>query len=223
MKVLKKTAIAAAVITSLGASTQAIAGLEGNIGATSNYIWRGVTQTNDRAAVSGGLDYSHDSGFYLGAWASNLDGSQYELDLYGGYGMDIGALGLDFGLISYEYPVEPDDYFREVYFNGSWSVLNFGVAYTFDSEDDSSAEFSSGDIYLSLGADFDLGNDWGVGAYIGDYDFDDSDGEDYTHYGVAVSKAAGDFGDLTFAIDKNDLDASGADDPRVSVSWVKTF
>lgn len=223
MKILKQTAIAAAIIATFGVSAQATAGVEANIGATSNYLWRGVTQTNDRAAVSGGLDYSHGSGFYLGTWASNLDGGQYELDLYGGYGMEVGALGLDFGLISYEYPVSPSDYFREVYFNGSWSVLNFGVAYTFDSEDDNSAEFSSGDIYLSLGADFDLGNDWGLGIYVGDYDFDDTAGEDYTHYGVAATKGAGDYGDVTFAIDKNDLDGAGADDPRVSISWAKTF
>jgi hypothetical protein len=44
-----------------------------NIGAVSNYIWRGVTQTQDGAAVQGGLDVSHESGFSAGVWASNID------------------------------------------------------------------------------------------------------------------------------------------------------
>ncbi len=44
-----------------------------NIGAVSNYIWRGVSQTGDGAAVQGGLDVGHESGFYAGTWASNID------------------------------------------------------------------------------------------------------------------------------------------------------
>lgn len=44
-----------------------------NIGVVSNYIWRGVTQTQDGPAVQGGLDYNHPSGFYVGTWASNVD------------------------------------------------------------------------------------------------------------------------------------------------------
>ena len=44
-----------------------------NIGAVSNYIWRGVTQTGDQAAIQGGIDVSHESGFYAGTWASNVD------------------------------------------------------------------------------------------------------------------------------------------------------
>jgi uncharacterized protein (TIGR02001 family) len=44
-----------------------------NIGAVSNYIWRGVTQTGDQAAIQGGLDYGHVSGFYAGTWISNID------------------------------------------------------------------------------------------------------------------------------------------------------
>lgn len=47
--------------------------ISANIGAVSNYMWRGVTQTQDGAAVQGGLDFSHESGFYAGTWASNID------------------------------------------------------------------------------------------------------------------------------------------------------
>ena len=44
-----------------------------NIGAVSNYIWRGVTQTSDGPAIQGGIDVGHESGFYVGTWASNVD------------------------------------------------------------------------------------------------------------------------------------------------------
>jgi uncharacterized protein (TIGR02001 family) len=44
-----------------------------NIGAVSNYMWRGVTQTGDQAAVQGGIDVAHESGFYAGTWLSNVD------------------------------------------------------------------------------------------------------------------------------------------------------
>jgi len=47
--------------------------ISANVGAVSNYIWRGVTQTGDQAAVQGGFDVAHESGFYIGTWASNID------------------------------------------------------------------------------------------------------------------------------------------------------
>jgi hypothetical protein len=54
-----------------------------NIGAVSNYIWRGVTQTGDQAAIQGGLDVAHESGFYAGTWASNIDWDDGAQDVSG--------------------------------------------------------------------------------------------------------------------------------------------
>ena len=65
-----------------------------NIGAVSEYRFRGIAQTSFKPALQGGVDYSHKSGLYVGAWASNIswikdyvgatDGSS-EVDVYGGY------------------------------------------------------------------------------------------------------------------------------------------
>ena len=80
---MKKTTLVLAM--GLMISGAANAAVEANIGATSNYVWRGVTQTNDDAAISGGVDYSDESGVYVGAWASDVkwvDG--YEFDVYFG-------------------------------------------------------------------------------------------------------------------------------------------
>src|SRR5476651_498722 len=46
--------------------------LTGNVGLFSQYIFRGLTQTNEKPALQGGFDYAHSSGFYAGTWASNI-------------------------------------------------------------------------------------------------------------------------------------------------------
>ena len=201
--------------------------ITGNIGVTSNYLWRGVTQTNDLSAVSGGIDFAHDSGFYAGTWTSNLGGDDQELDLYAGYGMKAGPVDLDFGAISYQYPVS-ETYFHEAYVNASMSMFTLGAAYTIGSDDDDTAAFSEGDIYVSFGAAFEIAKDLELGVTVGFYDFDKKvnptdvtdTSEDYSHVQVSLSKE-----DFTFSIDKNDLTDSGAgeDNIRVSASWSKVF
>ena len=61
--------------------------LSGNFTFSSNYIWRGMTQTMDDPGYSGGFDYSHESGFYAGTWGSNVafGGAGLELDTYAGF------------------------------------------------------------------------------------------------------------------------------------------
>lgn len=100
--------------------------ITGNVGVYSQYIFRGLTQTNTDPAIQGGLDYAHSSGFYLGAWGSNVSwlrenasvgvppavagsynqGGSLELDLYGGYKGSIGASDFtyDVGVLRYWYP-----------------------------------------------------------------------------------------------------------------------
>ena len=86
-----------------------------NVGLYSQYIFRGLTQTNKDPAVQGGADYTHSSGFYAGAWASNIswlkdsnayNSSSLELDLYGGYANTISdtGVGYNIGLLQYVYP-----------------------------------------------------------------------------------------------------------------------
>jgi uncharacterized protein (TIGR02001 family) len=88
----------------------------GNVGLFSQYIFRGLTQTNRKPALQGGFDYSHESGVYIGTWASNIswlnDGGQYkdggslEMDIYGGYKGTFGKSDFtyDAGLLYYWYP-----------------------------------------------------------------------------------------------------------------------
>ncbi len=93
--------------------------LTGNIGLYSQYIFRGMTQTNREPALQGGFDYSHSSGFYAGTWGSNISwlrdgapvpaynaGGSLELDIYAGYKAAIGKSDfiLDVGGLYYWYP-----------------------------------------------------------------------------------------------------------------------
>ena len=94
-----------------------------NVGLYSQYIFRGLTQTDRNPALQGGVDLTHSSGFYLGAWGSNISwltdpylagstkdnsvyksGGNLEVDIYGGFRTDIKGVGVDLGVLQYWYP-----------------------------------------------------------------------------------------------------------------------
>ncbi len=81
---------------------------------TSDYRFRGVSQSDEGMAVQGGFTISHESGFYAGAWGSNLagwgtfGGANMELDLYAGYKLPVGQGTLDVGGTWYMYPSGAD-------------------------------------------------------------------------------------------------------------------
>jgi uncharacterized protein (TIGR02001 family) len=98
--------------------------LTGNIGIFSQYIFRGLTQTDRQPALQGGFDFAHSSGFYAGTWLSNIswlkegastplftagqyaNGGSVEWDIYGGYKANFGSSDFtyDVGLLYYYYP-----------------------------------------------------------------------------------------------------------------------
>ena len=93
-----------------------------NVGLFSQYIFRGLTQTNNKPALQGGFDVNHKSGLYIGGWASNVSwlrdnagtdlapvynsGGSLEIDLYGGFKTELvkSGLGIDLGALQYYYP-----------------------------------------------------------------------------------------------------------------------
>ncbi len=101
---------------------------------TSDYRFRGLSQTNKRFAIQGTLGVSHESGFYVGTWGSSIDdyvagGSDQEIDLYGGYKKTFGGTTVDSGLLYYYYPGSGggnSDFF-EPYINASHSFGPLGV------------------------------------------------------------------------------------------------
>lgn len=81
----------------------------GNVGITSNYMSRGVTQSGDRPALSFGLEAER-SGFYAGLWGSSvrLAPDNLELDLYAGYRFSVGTASFDIGYARYLYDSSGD-------------------------------------------------------------------------------------------------------------------
>lgn len=125
------------------ASPAALAGVTANVGVASEYLFRGIPQTNG-AAVQGGLDLATDSGVYAGTWVSNVNFSGVEggneLDVYGGWTRSFGALALDVGAIAYVYSEaseancanECDVNFVEAYLGGTVGPLAAKVYYSPD-------------------------------------------------------------------------------------------
>ncbi len=210
--------------------------ISANIGAVSNYIWRGQTQTDDQPAIQGGLDYAHETGLYVGTWLSNVDfgegdSTNYELDLYGGFGGSVNDdFSYDLGLIYYAYPDGRDSDFAEIGASGTYKWVTAGVAYTFygQADDapgvaDNEANFIQGDLYYHASLEFELPYELGLGLHGGYYDFRYNDGgNDYGHWGVSISREAGEFGTFSFNYDQVSRDTYDVD-PKFWVGWNKEF
>lgn len=163
-----------ALSTGLLLTTNAFAAVSGNIGGTSNYLWRGVTQTNDSVAIQGGIDYSHDSGFYAGTWASNVDfgdDTSYELDLYAGYGGNITEdLSYDIGYLYYAYPdAEGSIDFGELHGAITWKWFELSYSQVINAGDDVAAEpLDNKDMsYLAATASFPLTDKLSLSLHYG--------------------------------------------------------
>ena len=244
---MKKSIVLATAVASVLASGVAAAELSGNAAITSNYIWRGVTQTNDGAAGQGGIDWGHDSGLYVGTWVSNVAfpdvnpdpgdeptlGTGYEMDVYAGFGGEVGGFGYDLGVISYQYPITPNFNFTEAYVSGTMSIVTIGLAYTVDAASgNDGGVFDSGDMYVNGSLDFAAGKS-DVSIYAGSYMFE-NDGTgadkiggdaDYSHYGASIGKDG-----FTFAVDKNTADSDNvvfgsdtSDNVRFTASYSVDF
>ena len=130
-RALAATLLAATTVTTAYAQTPAAPAapasdhtFTANVGLFSQYIFRGLTQTNRKPALQGGLDYSHSSGLYIGTWLTNISwlrenfsvpgntngqyssGGHLEMDIYGGYKANFGKSDFtyDVGLLQYWYP-----------------------------------------------------------------------------------------------------------------------
>lgn len=216
--VLKTSLSIAIAATSLSISSQAFAGASANIGFTSDYVWRGWTQNDGDPAISGGLDYEMDNGVYVGTWAANVanDGDDLELDVYAGYANEVGDFGYDVGVISYIFPGEKDWDLTELYFNGSYKMIEAGIASTIAADDDA----QEGNLYSYISVGGDVGP-FGVSGTVGNTSYDADGVDDVTHYQLAASyEIKENMGELVLALDDTDEDDS---DIITSLSWTKSF
>ena len=220
MKVSTKVLLASALLTSSSMAAAEVT-FSGNVAMTTDYVYRGISQTDSGAAVQGGFDLSHSSGFYAGVWASNLDfgdDADIEIDYYFGIGGEFSnKIGYDIGVIYYGYPDSSDadngDYdFTEVYGGLSY---DFGPAALSGSLAYSSDFFGTGTgdaTYLTVGLDIPLPSDFALSLHYGTSDIDGENGNadfDYDDWKIGLSKS---YGGFDFALDYTDTDLSDDND-----------
>ncbi len=170
----KQSIVIAAAVAATLSSASAFADLTANLGVVSDYVFRGVVQTNS-AAGNGGIDWSDDSGIYAGVWATNIEGgtaSGLEIDLYVGYGGEIDDFGYSVGYTHYGYTGDFDSSYDEVNLGGAYGDFSVDIAIgthealTAGGTDDDytfvSLGYGSGPFFASYNA---FGGDWG-GAYL---------------------------------------------------------
>ena len=218
--IIKKTALAAVLATGTMFSTVAqAASIEANVGATTDYIWRGMTQNDGDTSFSGGIDISTDSGFYAGTWVGDVkfDGATYELDFYAGYAGEAGALAYDIGYIQYMYPdIATDADFGEIYVTLGTGPVS--VSYYYEADNDDGSVDSGDNTYLSLDYSTDLSEDWGVSLHYGIYD-KDTWTDEQIDMSLTLSK-----GDFSFSlVETDDIAGPDDDDTRAVISYGLTF
>ncbi|MCB1661197.1 MAG: hypothetical protein H6995_14330 [Pseudomonadales bacterium] len=195
LRLLPATLLVASALVAAEDSTEAetVAGfsLSGNIALTTDYLYRGLSQTTGDPALQGGFDLTHDSGFYLGIWGSNVDfADSLELDYYAGYSAEINEdFSYDVGVLYYDYPSDPADPkgdFLEYYASANWKSLTLGFNYS----DDFFAETGNA-LYYYGSYDIDLPKGFGLTLYLAKQDLDEAtfgNDDSYTHYSLSLSK-----------------------------------
>lgn len=195
MKLLNATALAGAaalaLLASAGAASAQEATITANIAVTSDYVFRGYSQTDEEPAIQGGVDVTIGA-FYVGAWGSNVDfgdDTDAEVDIYGGFRGEAGGFTFDVGAVGYGYVGAPDgvdyDYLElkaatsravgPVTFGGVvyWSPDFFGL-------DDEAT-------YLEANAAFAPADKWTVTGAVGHQWLDVND--DYATWNIGVGYA----------------------------------
>jgi uncharacterized protein (TIGR02001 family) len=169
-----------------------------NVGLVTEYLFRATSQSGDgNPAVQGGFDFAHNSGLYIGTWASSINfGGNIETDFYGGWSGDIGAnkIGLNVGAILYHYPSASKDTKLDMWEGYVGVSKDFSVAsasakisYTPDWTGTGSTKSAT---YLEAAADVPAGKYFTVNLHAGHQWFEDNTGvglDDYTDYSLGVS------------------------------------
>ncbi len=176
-----------------------------NVGLYSQYIFRGLTQTDTEPALQGGVDYAHDSGFYVGAWGSNIswltdggayDSSSIEIDVYTGYGHSFGdtGIGYDVGILQYLYPGDRASGTNNAETTELYAGLSYGwvsAKYSYSVSDTFGFTDSKGSWYAEIGVDVPLGSTGlTASAHLGRQEFDGTgnDASDYTDWQLGLTK-----------------------------------
>jgi uncharacterized protein (TIGR02001 family) len=215
---MKKLVLATAIAAStfgVVSTAQAEVTTTANANVTTDYKFRGISQTNAGPAFQGGFDAAFSNGFYVGNWNSNVSftgetGAGLEMDFYGGYAGEFKGIGYDVGALYYYYegaaidPGAPELDTLELY--GKLSYANAYAKLSYSVSDDyfgletvDGSNKLSGSTYVDLGYSLPVSDKLSISLHYGltsfdkDVALDGNELSDYSDYSVGA----------TYALNKN--------------------
>jgi uncharacterized protein (TIGR02001 family) len=170
-----------------------------NVGVTTDYRYRGISQSRLQPALQGGVDYADKSGFYVGAWGSSIKwikdaggNGNTEVDLYGGYKGAVGGVAYDVGFLRYEYPnnklavsANTNEIYGAATFGPATLKYSHAVSNLFGYAN------SKNSYYLDLSAAFDLGDGFSLVPHVGYQSVKNNGAYSYTDYSLTLGKDLG--------------------------------
>jgi uncharacterized protein (TIGR02001 family) len=245
----RKIAIVLSLSSLLLGAGSASAATSGSVALTSDYVFRGVSQTNEDPALQGGVEYAHDSGFYIGAWGSNISwlsdipgdiSSSLELDGYLGFRGKAGDIfAYDVGALTYYYPGDfPKDFNEanttELYAGATVTPvesLSLGLKYSYSLSDLFGYTDSDGSGYLDASLNWTFSPGWTLNAHGGKQWIEHNEDFEYTDWKLGVTKTFDSGFSIAAAYTDTDADtplytnAYGHEiaDGRFAVTFAKAF
>jgi len=190
----------------------------GYLTVTTDYVFRGISQSNEEPSLQAGLDYAHEGGFFAGLFIAGIDYPQspylpdqgsYELDAYVGFSRPAGRdFSWDIALLHYGYPDSEasDSSYQELGFNLHYrDVVRLGATVSEDARNGGAGAWT---VELELRRA--LSDHFEISGTLGRYTFSRSDWGDYLYWDVGVSATRGPW---TF-----DLRAFGTSDEAESLA-----
>ncbi len=204
--------------------------LSGSISFTNNYIFRGISQTNNNPALQAGVNYDFAVlGLYAYAWGSNVDfKTAQEKKVATEIDASIGSknsitdnLSYDVALQRYNYPSGHSEDYVEAYGNLTYYFLTALVAY-------SANEFNShtSGTYYNLSAEYTIPchiihtPDVSIGAGIGHFTLQPAAGKSYNDFSLQISKM---IKPITFALQWTDTNRHYSQDALDKAHWVASI
>ena len=221
---VSRAGVALALLATAAGSAYAEGEWSGNVALSSDYVWRGISQSNEDMAISGGFDYANGL-FYAGTWASNVDfqdepeDTNVELDFYGGLaGETESGISWDVGVIYYSYPDAEDSDLDFVELKGA-------LGYSFSSGLDVGGELywdpDNENIYYQATAGYSFTDAFSVDGSVGNYDFDG--GGDYTNWSFGGTYALPIGIDVDLRYWDTDIDNTDIAEDRVVLTFSKSL
>ncbi len=170
------------------------ADFSGYVTLATDYVKRGVTQSDSDPALQIGADFNFGDGFFLGVWGSTIDISNgpsvqrdIELNYYAGYAFDVSdSWQFSTGVVDYQFPGQTGNFdydYREFSFGANFKDrIWLDLAYSPDL-------YNSGNSTMNfeLYAEWPVSSIWAIGGGAGYYDTSNLTGGAYQYWQLGIT------------------------------------